>query len=79
MPMCPIPNGSQREQHKQFAGCILHYQYDPLILKEIEIFVGLSPSRCMVSSEIGTIYITSSREVLQGAETYFVSFIDPES
>lgn len=76
MPMCLITNGSKTEQHKQFTGCILHYKSDPMILKEIEIWVGLGPGRGMVSSETAMVYITSSGKRLRGTETYFAYFRD---
>lgn len=50
-----------------------------MILKEMEVLVGLGPGRDIVSSEIGMVYITSSRKLLRGTETYFAYFRDPGS
>lgn len=50
-----------------------------MILKEMEVLVGLGPGRDVVSSEIGMVYITSSRKLLRGTETYFAYFRDPGS
>lgn len=50
-----------------------------MILKEMEILVGLGPGKGMASSEISMVYITFSRKLLRGTGIYFAYFRDPGS